>query len=212
MQIIWYGHSCFALTNDSNSVVFDPYEPEYVPGLRPLNLKADKCLSSHEHGDHYYPEAVDVSGAKDLVWKISSLATFHDEVQGRKRGRNTIYIVEADGWRIAHLGDLGHLLSSRQLSELGDIDVLMIPVGGYYTIDGQQAAELVQQIRPRIVLPMHYRSQRMGFGFDNIAELDGFVSLFPADKIVYYDDSSLMLSDNIPQQIAVLRPERLMQR
>lgn len=173
MTITWYGHSCFLLSSTNGSVVFDPYFPGSVPGLRLPELSADAVICSHGHDDHNYAAGVALSG-KIPSLKIRRFNTWHDDAGGAKRGKNIMTIVESEGLRVLHMGDLGHMLSAAQLAALGCIDVLFIPVGGYYTIDARQAAELVRKIAPRVTVPMHYRGS--GFGYDVIGTVDDFLA------------------------------------
>lgn len=174
MKLTWYGHSCFKLETNEGAVVFDPYEPDYVPGLELPRLEAELCLCSHGHGDHNYAAGVRLSGRECTV-KVTKIPSFHDDKQGRLRGKNTIHIVETQGKRIAHMGDLGHRLSPQQLAALGHIDLMLLPIGGYYTINAATAWEVVQQAKPEAVVPMHYRGK--GFGFDVIDTVDSFAAL-----------------------------------
>ena len=133
MKIIYYGHSCFKIETEAGSVVFDPYGDGSVPGYGPVHLNADMVLCSHEHRDHGNRDAVTLSGRETDI-KIETISTFHDKVKGLKRGPNTIHIITAEGMRAAHLGDLGCKLSTSQIEKLKSVDVLMIPIGGFYTI------------------------------------------------------------------------------
>jgi L-ascorbate metabolism protein UlaG (beta-lactamase superfamily) len=174
LKLRWYGQSMFQLeTNRGKLVVFDPHR---IPVFAPPRLTADITLVSHPHNDH---DQVDLlkdkgrdfhgvkleKGKQDWVAvdeaigaiKIRNVGTFHDPVNGMQRGKNAIWIVEADGLVFCHLGDLGHELSEAQLKAIGKVDVLMVPVGGIYTINGDQAKAVVKAIKPRLyVLPMHY--------------------------------------------------------
>ncbi len=167
MEIKFLGHSCFRIRGKSAVIVTDPYDP-YI-GFKLPKLTADIATISHNHKDHNYQEAVEgvsarkkpfvISGAGEyevLGVSVFGVATFHDQSQGSKRGGNTIYVINLDGMRIAHLGDLGHKLTEAQLEEVNGVDILMIPVGGTYTIDAKEAVEVVGQIEPKIVIPMHY--------------------------------------------------------
>lgn len=175
MTLTWYGHSCFKLEGAQGSVVFDPYEPGYVPGLAlPEGLSADAVICSHAHGDHGYAAGVALTGRKP-DFTVERMETFHDEAQGAKRGRNTVSTVTAEGLRIVHMGDIGHMLSAEQCAALAGADALMIPVGGYYTVDARTAMRIVRAIRPRAVIPMHYRGA--GFGFDVLAGVEDFIAL-----------------------------------
>lgn len=149
-------------------MVTDPYDP--ATGLIMPKVQADIIIISHSHHDHNYVEAIAgteghpepfiITGPGEYEVSqvfILGMPTFHDSVKGEKRGKNTIYLILADGLRICHLGDLGHLLTDKQLEELGDIDVLFIPVGGKYTLGPQKATEVINQVEPKIVIPMHYQ-------------------------------------------------------
>lgn len=201
MTLTWYGHSCFKLESAQGSVVFDPYEPGYVPGLAlPSELSADMVICSHGHGDHSYAAGVGLTGRR-AAFTVEHMETFHDEVQGAKRGRNTVSTVTAEGLRIVHMGDLGHMLSAEQCAALAGADVLMIPVGGYYTIDARTAAALVREIRPRVVIPMHYRGAT--FGFDVLAEAEDFIAL--SDNVRRLGTNVLALPVDDAPVTAVLR-------
>lgn len=169
MKIIWHGHSCFEVVTREGSVVLDPYGDNTVPGYGPLSLKADMALCTHEHGDHNNRAGVTLSGA-DCGVTVEMIASYHDEAQGTKRGRNIIYVLSAEDMRVAHLGDLGCELNDAQIERLKGVDVLMIPIGGFYTIDTEQALEIVAQLEPRITIPMHYRDESHGFDVISTAE------------------------------------------
>lgn len=198
MKIIWHGHSCFQVICEDGVVVFDPYKDHSVPGLAPLHLKANKVLCSHGHDDHNAIEVVDLD-EKDI--KTSAFQTYHDDQKGRLRGKNLIHILYSEDMRIVHLGDLGCLLEQNEIDELKHCDVLMIPVGGYYTIDHQTAQQIVSELQPRIVIPMHYRSDR--FGYDVLDEIDPFLK--PYQNIVVYESHDMIVEKNTPSQIAVLK-------
>lgn len=175
-SLTWYGQSCFLLESGSGArVVMDPI-PDDIGYARPADLRADAVTVSHEHADHNHVPLVqgkpkvlrgltaDKKGwvkideqVKDIA--IRSVGVYHDEERGAKRGLNTIFVFAVGGLRIAHLGDLGHLLSDQQLKAVGSVDVALVPVGGFYTIDAQQANRVIDQIRPRLVIvPMHYKT------------------------------------------------------
>jgi len=175
--LTWYGHSCFHLDlREAGSVIFDPYEPGSVPGVElPEGLTADMVICSHEHGDHNAAGRVQLTGRKP-VFSVSAIDTFHDPEGGRLRGRNRISIVENGAFRAAHLGDLGCSLTEDQIGTLKNLDLLMIPVGGFFTIGPEEAKAVVEALEPRVVVPMHYR--RGSTGFPVISALEDFTSLF----------------------------------
>ena len=164
MDITFLGHSSFRLKGKTATVVTDPFDPKTV-GLKFPKVTADIVTVSHQHEDHNQADLV--KGVKRLVSgpgeyeimgvSIIGIPTFHDEEKGAKRGKNTIYVYEMDGLRLVHLGDLGHKLHEKILEKIGDIDILMVPVGGEYTIGPTEAVEVARAIEPKIVIPMHYQ-------------------------------------------------------
>ncbi len=167
MKLIWHGHACFELRLSSGSAVFDPYCPGSVPGMSLPELNADAVICSHGHSDHNCSEAVKLSGRKP-EFKVTQIPVFHDDQCGKLRGKNLCSIVEADGLRIAHLGDLGHPLSGDELRSFGRLDLLMIPVGGVYTINYQGARDLANMLGPKVVIPMHYRTDAVQVELDDV--------------------------------------------
>lgn len=203
MKITWLGHSCFFVQTAEGSVVFDPFADHYVPGYTIVRATAEAVFCSHEHRDHGCPDGVTLSG-RALTAGVEVLHVFHDDKQGALRGLNKIHILSAEGMRIAHLGDLGHMPEGEALEALRDVDALMIPVGGYYTIDPVTAKALADACGARVVIPMHYRLEDKGF--DVIAELSEFTDL--CDNTIYYPGNTLELTADTPAQTAVLTYER----
>ena len=168
MDIVYLGHSSFKIKTKTATVITDPFDPKMV-GLKYSGVEGEIVTVSHDHRDH---NAVDkVGGVKRVVdgpgeYEISGVSimgypSFHDNEKGAKRGKNTIYVYEAEGLRLAHLGDLGHVISEDLVNEMGAIDVLMIPVGGEFTIGPKEAAEIVGKVDPYFVIPMHYKISGM---------------------------------------------------
>jgi L-ascorbate metabolism protein UlaG (beta-lactamase superfamily) len=199
MKLIWNGHSCFSVQAEGKTIVFDPYADDCVPGLAPLRLTADKVYCSHGHRDHNAADLVTLTGA-DCGLSVQAIPVFHDKVLGLRRGRNTIHILSAEGLRVAHLGDLGHIPGKAVLAQLQGVDALLIPVGGHFTIDAAAAYKLVQRLSPRVVIPMHYRLG--GMGYPVIQELHQFTDL--CSNVVYYDTNTLELTGDTQPQTAVL--------
>ena len=164
MDISWLGHSCFRIKGSQGIVITDPYSPE--TGYSLDKPTANIVTVSHQHPGHSYVQGI--GGQPKLINKpgeyeiggitILGIITYHDGEGGSKRGRNTAYLIEADDVAICHLGDLGHVLTGRQLEEIGNVDVLLLPVGGVSTINAATAAEVVRQLEPKIVVPMHYKT------------------------------------------------------
>jgi len=183
MKIKWLGHSCFLLTSQSGiRVVTDPFNEKV--GYRLPEVEADVVTTSHGHGDHNHTAVIRGSFVHisqpgrylERGIEISGTAVFHDEDNGEKRGKNTIFKFRIDGINICHCGDLGHLLTSAMVEELGAIDVLLIPVGGVYTVDAAAASEVVRQLKPGISIPMHFKTPPLNFpldGVDRFLELTG---------------------------------------
>lgn len=187
MKIKWLGHACFKLTaEDGTTIVTDPFDDSV--GYPMPDVRADIVTSSHSHFDHNYFKAVkgkfeivDRTGEHNIKGiKIKGISTFHDEEQGAKRGKNIVFIFEIDGVRVCHMGDLGHVLTEKQVNEIGPVDVLLIPVGGYYTIDAKQAVEVMKQLNPMITIPMHYKTEYIDFPIDTV---DNFLKLTNGEQI-----------------------------
>lgn len=165
MEIYWLGHSCFRIKGSSATVITDPYSPDsgYSLGQPAANI----VTVSHSHSGHSYiqgitdqPKLVTRPGEYEISGVlIIGIASFHDSEGGKNRGKNTVYLMEIDELSICHLGDLGHLLSTEQLEEIDNVDILLLPVGGVSTIDATMAAKVVRQLEPKIVIPMHYRTE-----------------------------------------------------
>lgn len=200
LELRWHGHACFSLTCQNFTVVFDPYEDNYVSGFAPLDLDADLVLCSHQHNDHNAAHVVRPRSGGKNPFRITTIDTFHDPEGGALRGTNTIHILEAGGLRLAHFGDIGCPLTPQQREALSGLDVALIPVGGFYTIGPEEAKALMREISPKITVPMHYR---MGdVGLPAIAELDDFLSL--VGHYIYHPDNSLTINAGTEAQIAVL--------
>lgn len=198
--IQWHGHSCFSVTADNYTIVLDPFADGSVPGIGNIRPEANAVLCSHYHSDHGCAEVVTVTEKENCPFEILKIDTYHDDVQGTKRGENRIHILETDGIRIVHFGDLGCMLTSEQAELLKKADVLMIPVGGFYTIDAAQAKEIVSLLDPKVVIPMHYRSDT--FGYPVIGRLEEFTKYY--NNVVNYATDTLVIDENTKVQTAVL--------
>lgn len=168
MDITYFGHSSFRIKGKKASLVTDPFDKNSVGFKYPSNIKADIVTISHDHDDHNNRSAVKgepkvLNGPGEYEVKgisVIGLPSYHDDKKGEERGKNTIYIIEVDEYRIVHLGDLGHKLSDSMIGQIGDVDVLLVPVGGVYTIDSKAASELVKSVEPKIAIPMHYKTKK----------------------------------------------------
>lgn len=192
MEIVYLGHSSFRLKGRTASLVTDPFDKEI--GFKFPGVEADIVTISHHHSDH--DKAGEVGGVKKVidgpgeyeVMEVSILGfrAYHDEKKGEERGVNTIYVIEMDGIRLCHLGDLGHTLGDELVENLGDIDILMIPVGGHFTIAAGEAVSVVQAIEPSIVIPMHYQMPALNPEvFGKLAPVEDFLKEvgFSAEKM-----------------------------
>lgn len=203
MRITWLGHASFLVESGGNSLVTDPFDRI---GLPFPSVKADVVTSSHSHFDHNAvdlvgggPRAISGTGEfEEGPFRITGFPTHHDESGGSERGSNTVYVIEVEGLRVCHLGDLGHTLSAEQASALGRIDILMIPVGGIYTIDAAAAAEVAASLKPSVVLPMHYSVHGLSLP---IAEVSEFTGLF---ENVREAESLEAATDSLPGQTEVV--------
>lgn len=167
MEISWLGHSCFRIKGTQASVITDPYAPDLGYSLG--QPTARMVTVSHQHSGHAYvqgvggePKVITGPGEYEISGVfIIGMATFHDGERGKKLGKNTVYLIEVDEVSVCHLGDLGHVLASEQVEEIENVDVLLLPVGGVSTIDAPVAAEIVRRLEPKIVVPMHYKTEAL---------------------------------------------------
>lgn len=186
MKITWLGHASFLVeTKDGTRIITDPYESgsyDGAVGYPPIDERADIVTVSHDHADHNAVDAVTgepevVRGTDERTVRgvsIRGLDTFHDENKGQDRGRNTIFVMDVDGLRLGHLGDLGHVLSEGEVAALGQVDVLLAPVGGYYTIGPEEAKLVAESVGAKVIIPMHFKTDALGFP---IQPVDDFLKL-----------------------------------
>ena len=167
MDISWLGHSCFRIKGSHATIITDPYPPDLGYSLG--QLTANIVTVSHKHPGHSYVQGVSdeprqITGPGEYEISgvlIIGMATFHDEEKGSKRGKNTFYLMEIDEVSVCHLGDLGHVLTTEEVEKIDNIDVLLLPVGGVSTINAPMAAEVVRQLEPKVVVPMHYKTRAL---------------------------------------------------
>ena len=189
MKIQWLGHSCFRLTESTGTtVITDPFKPAAV-GYAMAYATADAVTLSHDHDDHKYidgrkgtPSVIKAVGNHDFKGiSINGIPSYHDEAEGAKRGENIIYKFSLDGVTVCHLGDIGQPCSPELIEQLFPVNILLLPVGGTYTIDAEQAKDYVERIMPDAVIPMHYKSKHCEMDID---KLDSFVRLFDDENII----------------------------
>lgn len=198
MKIKYIGHACFLIETNGLKVMTDPFD-ESLPYKFPKDEEVDIVTISHDHFDHNATHRVKVRkevlrDPTDKVIngvKFKSKSFFHDEESGKKRGKNAIFLIESEGLKILHLGDLGHVPDEKELTEFKNVDILLTPVGGYYTIDSKKADEIVSIINPKIVIPMHYKTKNLDFPISPKEEfLKGKENVINLDKMEFEIDKS----------------------
>jgi L-ascorbate metabolism protein UlaG (beta-lactamase superfamily) len=203
MRIIWHGHACFEMQGEKVTVVTDPHDGKSL-GIHPPSCRPDLVLVTHDHFDHNCVRVlkgqfttVKEPGQREIKGvKVKGIEVAHDEVEGGKRGKVVMYRFELNGWSFLHCGDLGHELSPEQLSLVGGVDVLFIPVGGVFTIDGRKAKDVVRGISPKVAVPMHYRYGGLSL---SIHPLDSFLEGLPEEKVHRVGNSIEFSRGDIPE-------------
>lgn len=199
VKIQWLGHSCFRVESGGFAVVLDPFAPGSVPGLREIHQTAGLVLCSHEHGDHNYWEGVTLVPGEN-PFTVTRLPSFHDDQRGALRGPNQITVLEAEGKKIVHFGDVGCMPDPEVMEKLRGADVILLPVGGHYTVGPSEAKAIADAAEPRTVIPMHYRSDR--FGFDVIGPVEDFLAL--CDHYTRWESDTVEVDSRMPEGILVL--------
>lgn len=186
MKIEWMGHASFLLTLSSGArLCTDPYEAgsyDGAVGYDEIGERVDFVTISHQHEDHNCTDQLrgdfkvfkQIGEFEESGIRVTGYPSYHDDSHGSERGENIMFKIETEGLSVLHLGDLGHILSEEDVEKLGKVDVMLIPVGGYFTIDASQAWKIVEQIGPRVVVPMHYKTEKLGFPIAGVGE---FLSL-----------------------------------
>jgi len=206
MKIKWLGHSSFLIESERGiKIITDPFDETL--GYKLPRIKVNIVTVSHEHFDHNYVRGVKGRPVvfKGLVNREShkmefiGISSYHDSVYGSQRGQNTIFVIKAGGLNLCHLGDLGHLLNPEKLSEIGAVDILFVPVGGFYTIDSSQATQIVKDINPKIAIPMHYKTEAIKFPIDPVE-----VFLSGKDNVQRLESSEFEITeDTLPKNTQV---------
>ncbi len=210
MRISCLGHSCFRIEGDQAEIVTDPFTGI---GLPEPEAGADLVLCSHEHRDHSHVGNTAKPNAKVLVsWtgetihngvRVKGISSYHDRQKGQERGENSIYVFEMDDMCLCHLGDLGHPLGQDIVDAIGEVDVLFVPVGGFYTIGPKMANGVCRVISPRIVIPMHYRTERHSTNFNKLHTVEDFLEL--RDNVIRLGKAPLDLDEeDLPHNATVV--------
>lgn len=189
MKLTWLGHACFLLEQEDFRIVIDPYTG--VEGYPELRTSAHAVYCSHQHHDHNAVDQVTLLPKRSSPFTIREVPAFHDDQGGALRGENMIRVFTAGSVSVAHLGDLGHPLSPAQQEAIGPVDGVLIPVGGFYTIDAGGAKAVCEMLHPRWVVPMHYRNAP--YGYSNIAGVEDFLAMWPSEDVHRLEGSSLDL-------------------
>lgn len=213
MDLYWYGQACFKLKGKNASVVIDPFDPDFTGLKLPKDLSADVVLSTHGHKDHNFVSAVtSPQGVQPMVFDkpgeyevsrvvITGISSFHDNSQGSERGVNTIFHLLFDNLDIVHLGDLGQSkLTEEQITAVGQTDILLIPVGSVYTIDAKAASDIVAQLEPKIIVPMHYKIEGLKFELEGV---DGFLKEMGTENAVAAPKLSIT-KERLPEEPQVV--------
>ncbi len=201
MEISWFGQSCFKIKGKNATVIIDPYDPDYTGLKLPKDMSSDVVLVSHDHKDHNFtsgPMVFDKPGEYEVGGVvITAVSSFHDNSEGQERGVNNIFHLLFEGLDIVHLGDLGQAkLTEEQINEIGQTDILMIPVGGVYTINAEAASDIVSQLEPKIIIPMHYKIEGLKFELDGV---DKFLKEMGAEGAVPLPKLSIS-KDKLPEE------------
>ncbi len=200
VKIQWLGHSCFRVECGDFSIVLDPFAPGSVPGCADIRETADLVLCSHEHGDHNYRDGVTIREGGNNPFRVTEIASYHDDQNGALRGKNTITVLEAEGVKLAHMGDIGCMPGPVVLEKLRGATAILLPVGGHYTVGPVEAKAIVDAVRPKTVIPMHYRSE--SFGFDVIGTVEDFLAL--CGPVTRLDSDTLEIGPDTPEGVVVL--------
>ena len=220
MIIKYIGHACFKIrdTETGSSIIFDPCKPDSVPGLRSITDTACEVLCSHDHFDHNFREAITIEPAEKSPFSVQYIATWHDPQKGALRGPNRIHIItdRNTGEKLIHYGDIGEvtddLLTDENLALLKDADIALVPVGGTYTYDSDEALELIRRTSPRVTIPMHFRAGSGAFGFKEIGTIEDFLikaqnagHKVRVAEMWFYDTAEY----DLDECILVIRPENI---
>ncbi len=208
MDIVWFGQACFKIKGKNATIIIDPFDPEFV-GLKIPKEYSDIVLISHQHEDHNFPKEISgepkiFSGPGEYEVKgvtITGIASFHDKTQGSERGKNTIFHILMDALNIVHLGDFGQAsLTEEQIEAINTADILLIPVGGVYTIDGKEAVGIIAALEPKIIVPMHYGMDGLKFNLDSV---DKFLEEMGAEGVNPQPKLSIT-KDKLPEEPMVV--------
>jgi len=211
VRITWLAHACFVLENDAGTrLLMDPYDES--TGYEVRKTRANMVTTSHKHGDHANLAMAEGDYAlfdkpgrfEKGGFKITGISSWHDDCGGKKRGQNAIFVAETEGIRICHLGDLGHLLSREQIGGIGRVDILLIPVGGTYTIDAETAVEVAESLKPLAVIPMHYKTEFCPYPIESEQRFLELMQQKEYAVIMHHASTREYASGDLPRRRAVV--------
>jgi len=206
LQIRWHGHACFEITNDV-TLVTDPHDGKSI-GIPAPSVTGDIILVSHDHYDHNSVKTVGKEDSKVITderkknisnVEIRGVESFHDEDQGAKRGENIVYKFVMDGVKFCHLGDLGHEIDDETVQKIGDVDILFVPIGGTFTVDDKQAWNVINKIKPKIIVPMHYKIGGLSLP---IAGIDPFLEQANC-KVIHVGNEIDIEKEDLPTELEI---------
>lgn len=198
MKLKWWGHSCFLIEKGDKKIITDPYD-DSLP-YKKVDDRPDLVTVSHDHFDHNAVDRLEgdfevirsKEGYSDNDLKIKGIPTYHDKTEGEDRGENLIFTLDFSDKTICHMGDIGHLLDDKVYEEIGEVDILFIPVGGYYTINGDEAFEIAEKVDPEFVIPMHFKTDILDFP---ITGVEDFIHNYDKEVIEIMDGSEIELAN-----------------
>ena len=206
MEIQWLGHACFRITHQGYTLLIDPYNSDYIPGYPKLTgVRADQLLISHDSYGHNYTQGVVLSGRpeSESPFTVTPLEVWHDTVCGIMRGSCLIHLIECDGLRVAHMGDIGAPLTGEQQSKLFELDAMMITAGSCTALPSQEVFRLTEELMPQVLIPMHYRDGNRGpRRLEHVEEL---TKHFAPSMIHRYDTDRIEITRNMEPQVALLK-------
>ncbi|MEN3008983.1 MBL fold metallo-hydrolase [Pseudothermotoga sp.] len=208
MKITWFGHACFLIDHQGVRILMDPFDSSV--GYKVPNVSVDVVTESHQHFDHNAHhllrgdfQLIKEAGEHTIKnVKIKGIKTFHDEAGGVKRGVNIVFVIEFSDFKVAHLGDLGHTLNQQQVQQIGQLDVLLIPVGGTFTVGPEEAKKIVEQLQPHVAIPMHYKTKYIKF---DLRPVEDFLKFFT--NVKKFSESTIELGEEVKsQRVAIYVP------
>lgn len=206
VHIEWLGHSSFKLIYKEYQIVIDPFSDNIIPGLKGVKEEAHLVLCSHEHRDHNARDSVTLLPQTNIPLTITEIDSYHDNNHGLDRGKNKIVVLQDESIKLVHLGDIGCIPEVDMLDKMHQPDVLFVPIGGHYTLNREEVVRLIHMIQPKVIVPMHYKSN--DFGPNVIGTLDEFTQLMDL-PVINYHSSHFNYTTDMKNHIVVLSPKNI---